>query len=140
MPARPFGDVAEICVDLLFDCAADVHHARYVGMARVIIFFRHRARLETRSKLFGIIVSTPGHPAGRLHAMTQHVVIGVLFIMRPRVVAEHGIDLQESKQKDQPANQLVAGDVAHPMIAVVESEIALETEHAGLIGHLAFIT
>src|SRR2546423_7203790 len=66
-------------------------------------------------------------------------MIGILFVVGPRIVAEDRIDLQQTKKENQPADQLVARDIAHAVIVIVESEIALEPQHTRLLGYLAFV-
>ena len=81
-----------------------------------------------------------GHPARRFDAVPEHIVIGIFFVVAPRIVTEHRIDFQRAKEKDQAADQLVSRDVAHAVVVVVQREIALQTERAGLFGHLTLIS
>ena len=71
--------------------------------------------------------------------MRQHVMIGVFLVMTPGVIAEDGINLQETEQEDQTADQFVARDVAHPVIVVIQIEVAVQTQHARLFRDLAFV-
>jgi hypothetical protein len=66
-----------------------------------VILFVYGMGLQTGGKVFGIIFVTTGHPTGGFHAMRSHIMIGVLFVMAPRVVAENSIHLQEPKQENQ---------------------------------------
>ena len=45
MAARPFRNIADVRVDLLFDGAADIHNACDVGMTRVVVLVGDGARL-----------------------------------------------------------------------------------------------
>ncbi len=46
---------------------------------------------------------SPGHPAGRFDAVAQYIVIRILLVVRPRVVAEDGVHLQQAEEKNQTA-------------------------------------
>ena len=104
-----------------------------VRIPRVIVFIGDGVGRESRCDLLRIVVYAPRHPAGRFHATPQHVVIGVLLVMRPRVIAHDGVDLQEANQENQPADQLIARDIAHAMIAVIQIEFSLQAQDAGLL-------
>ena len=71
-----------------------------------------------------------GHPAGGFDGLRHGVVIGILFVVRPRVPADHGVGLDEADQKNDAADQLVERDVAHAVVVVVQIEVAFAAENA----------
>ena len=68
------------------------------------------------------------HPARRFHALGDHLVIGILLVVRPGVPANHRIHLQQPDQEDQAALQLVLRDVAHAVVAVIQIEDPIEAQ------------
>src|SRR5205823_3929922 len=123
MSARALRDVADIGVDLLLDEVAGIDHARNFGTPGVIILLRDRMGLETGDELLRVIVLAAGHPAGGLDTTAKHIVVGILFVVRPGIVAEYSIDLQRANEKDETADQLVARNVAHAMVVVLKAEV-----------------
>ena len=63
---------------------------------------------------------TRGHPAGGLDALCRHVVIGVLFVMTPRIVTQDRVDLEQAEQKNQPGAHLDPRHVVERMIRIVQ--------------------
>ena len=51
--------------------------------------------------------------------------------MSPRVVADDGVDLQETEQVDEPAAHFLARFVVHAVVAVIEVEHPREAERLG---------
>jgi hypothetical protein len=92
---------------LFVDLAADIHDACNLWPPREIIFVLHRFGREARGKLFRIVVRPSCHPAGRFHSTSEHVVIGVFFVMCPRIPADDGIDFEEADHEDYATNHLV---------------------------------
>src|SRR4051794_14063353 len=97
MPTGSFRYIADIRIDLFLDRSADIDDTRDFRMPRVIVFLSHRARLESRRKLLRIIMHALRHPACRLHAMAQDVMIGILLVVSPGIVAEHRVYLQQTE-------------------------------------------
>jgi hypothetical protein len=56
-------------------------------------------------------------------------VIGVFLVVRPGVPAHDRIDLEQADQKDQAALELVLRGVAHAVVAIVQVEDALQSQH-----------
>ena len=88
-------------------------------------------RLEPGGNLFRIVVDPARHPRSGFDTVAEHVVIRILLIMTPWVVAKHRIDFQETEQENQPADQLITRDVAHPVVVVLKRKMLFEPQHAG---------
>jgi hypothetical protein len=66
-------------------------------------------------------------------------VVGILFIVSPRIPGNDGVHFQQADEEDQSPDELVEGDVAHAVVVVVEIEVALAAEDSGDFGVVAFI-
>src|ERR1700730_16440267 len=69
------------------------------------------------------------HPAGRFHCLSSHIVIRILLVMPPGIVAEDGVDSQQTKQKDQPGAYFRASQIVHAMVSIAEVEHLFQAGH-----------
>src|SRR5947207_14923355 len=104
MPGRAFSDVSPVGFHLLVDLPADIHDARALRAPREIILVLYRLRLEASRELLRIVVRPASHPARRFHRPRQGVVVGILLIVRPGVPTNNGIDLEQTNEKNKPAD------------------------------------
>src|SRR5205823_6653747 len=109
------------------------------GTPGVIILLRDRVGLETGDELLRVIVLAAGHPAGGLDTTAKHIVVGILFVVRPGILAEYSIDLKRANEKNEAADQLVARNVAHAVIVVLQAEVTGKPERARLLVDFALI-
>jgi hypothetical protein len=47
-------------------------------------------------------------------------VVGVLFVVAPRIVGDDGIHFKEAEEEDETLTEFAAGDVIHHVVVVVE--------------------
>src|SRR6478609_7567737 len=104
MARGPFRGIGTVGFHFLIDLLADVHDARDLGTAREVILVAYRNGLETRGEMFRIVVVASGHPASGFDGAGDHVVIGILFVMRPWIPTTNCIYLEQPNQKDDAAD------------------------------------
>src|SRR6476620_1720893 len=67
-----------------------------------------------------------GHPAGCLYCLRRHAVVRIFLVVSPGIVAEDGVNLEQTKQKDEPGADFRARQVVHAVIAIAEVEPLLQ--------------
>ena len=53
-------------------------------------------------KVLRIILAHPGHPTGRFYGTGCDVMVRILFVVRPWIVTDDCIHLQEPEEEDEP--------------------------------------
>src|SRR5437870_4950297 len=104
MACGTFRGIRPVSFHLLIDLLADVHDPRNLGTAREVILVAYRYGLKTRGEMFRIVVVAAGHPRGGFDGAGDHVVIGILFVMRPWIPTADCIHLEQTNQKDDAAD------------------------------------
>src|SRR5579884_1220435 len=116
-------------LNLAVNSRTDVHHAIHqLRASRKIIFLRHSVWTEPRCHVFGIIFVHSCHPAGSFYHLRGHVMIGIFFVHRPRIIANHGIHFQQSEKKNQALAKILPGFGIQAVIAVFQIESFLKAQ------------
>src|SRR5208337_1156840 len=113
--------VGEIGFHFPLDPRCDVGEAvDTLRTSRKIVFFPDTVRLQSTREVFRIIFRHSRHPASRLHNLSGHVMVWILFVGSPRIIADYGIDFQQANQVDQALAHFLPRYAIHLMIAVFE--------------------
>ena len=71
--------------------------------------------------------------------MPRHLMVRVFLIVCPRVPTNDGVGLDQADQKDEPADHLVQGHIAHAVVVVVQIEVVLAAQDARDLGIVALV-